>query len=154
MMEIRALIIALIIGATTLTATLGYTFGLLGGNGVPVPAAANQSNKLLQVDTGLGSAYHNAVNKTTGNLATPSGNTGLIGDFFVFGGLIVATFGYIFAIPQALSTITTVVGATGAGGGAPAIFTTVLVVIAVLVTTIAGVYVIFEILSSVQKYRT
>lgn len=153
-MEIRALVIMIILTTTALGAILGLTFGTLSTNGVVVPPSANQSALLTYENNQFKQTYNTSLNKTGLNLQVPQNNLGFIGAFFVFGGLIVSVFGYIAAVPQALGSILTVYTGTLSTAAVAISVINVIYVIAGLVTAVAGVMILFEIISSVQKYRT
>lgn len=154
MMEIRALVIMIILTTTALGAMLGTTYGTLSQNGVAVPASANQSALLQYSDKQFMQTYNKSLNSTGSNLQVPQNNLGFIGAFFVFGGLIVSVFGYVAAIPQSLGSIQTVYTGSLSSTLAAVSIINVVYVIAGLVTSVAAVMVLFEIISSVQKYRT
>lgn len=148
------MIIAIIIAVSLLGLHLGFTFGILSGNGVAVPPSANQSVALNYVNNQFNQQYNVSLNKTGQNLQVPQSNLGFIGAFFVFGGLILSVFGYVAAIPQALSSIFTVYQGTLSGASVAVGALDIIWILAGITLSVAGVLILFEIISGVQKYRT
>lgn len=153
MLETRAIIIVTMILVTLLGSMLGFLFGALSSNGVAVPASANQTANLNYINKQLGSAYNNSLSSTNKSLQVPPSNLGFIGAFYVFGGLITSTFGYVLAVPAALQGTFTVYTGTLQSSSIAISVVDVIYVIAGLAIAVAGVLLMFEVISSVQKYR-
>lgn len=162
MAETRSILQTLIIIVALFGMGSGLVFGLLGSNGVTVPTSAQLANQqnLNNINKLLNTTTFQAQGNLTGNgdptkgLQAPSLLTGFLGQFLVFGGIVVGMFGYIFAIPTALTSIQSLSATPLVISGSISVAWSVIVLeIGGLAFSIVTLLLIFEIYSALTKYR-
>ncbi|MEM3859505.1 MAG: hypothetical protein QW478_08885 [Candidatus Micrarchaeaceae archaeon] len=146
--ELRYIGIALMVTPVILTLLFNFVFAYSANNNVPLPSGieAQYSQNIQPASSILLNQLNTSQSGLSSNLQAPSSSLGLVGDFMVFGGLIVSALGYIAAIPNALSLILGTVSNNPFLGS-------IALTLSGLIGAIVVYELVIEIYSSVQKYR-
>jgi hypothetical protein len=165
MAEIREITIALTIAVLLFTSGSAFLFQFLGSNGATIPAGAAIENQQYyqNVNKLINQSIFNSQGNLTGNanpdkgIQAPSLQTGFIGDFLVFGGIVIGLFSYLFAIPTSLSSIYGVISNPLAVGtaltGLSSAWSLIVFSLGTAAITIVTIKLVFEVYSSLTKYR-